>query len=94
MPTFSISLSKRSAKFLKTIHPRHAKQLKIKLLGLKTVPFPQDTKKLVGYPFYRVDVGEFRIVYKATDNILYINSIGKHNDNDVYKRLKRLSEKT
>lgn len=94
MRTFSISLSKRSAKFLKTVHPRHAKQLKVKLLKLRTVPFPQDAKKLVGYPFFRVDVGEFRIVYKVADNILYITLIGKRNDDDVYKRLKRLSEQT
>lgn len=92
MAVFSIELSKRSVKFLKAIHPRHAKQLKVKILSLKSEPFPQDAKKLVGYPFHRVDAGEFRIIYKVDDKTVYITLIGKRNDDDVYRRLKRLSD--
>ena len=92
MTALSIVLSKRSIKFLKAIHPRHAKQLKVRILSLKAEPFPHDSKNLVGHPFHRVDAGEFRIVYKVDAEIIYITLVGKRNDDDVYKRLRRLSD--
>ena len=85
-----LNLSKRSKDFLKSIHPRHATQLKVKILNLKSEPFPHDTKPLTGYDFHRVDVGEFRIIYKVEENTLYVPLIGKRNDAEVYKKLKRL----
>jgi mRNA interferase RelE/StbE len=49
----------------------------------------QDAVKLQGYPFYRVDSGEYRIIYFVEKNILNIKIIGKRNDDEVYKRLQR-----
>ena len=83
-------LSKHSQKFLTDIHPRHAKQIKSKLLELKNDPHPQDSKQLVGYDYFRADIGEFRIIYKVEDDKLYITLIGKRNDDEVYKKFKRL----
>jgi mRNA interferase RelE/StbE len=86
-----IRLSKHSQKFLTSVHPRHAIQLRSKILSLKDNPYPQDSKQLINYDYFRVDAGEYRIVYKLTDNILFIVLIGKRNDDEIYKKLKRIS---
>ncbi|MDO9509226.1 MAG: hypothetical protein Q7I97_07830 [Thermovirgaceae bacterium] len=43
-----------------------------------------------GSPFFRVDSGEYRIVYRFDDEVLYVSVIGKRNDGDVYKKAKRV----
>lgn len=84
-----IQLTKKAQKFLKRVLPKHARQLKEKIQALQHNPQPNDSKQLIGYSFYRVDVGEYRIIYRVEQAILFIFLIGKRNDNDVYKRIKR-----
>jgi mRNA-degrading endonuclease RelE of RelBE toxin-antitoxin system len=28
-------------------------------------PFPPDSRRLVGFPYHRADIGEYRIVYRV-----------------------------
>jgi mRNA interferase RelE/StbE len=47
----------------------------------------------VGYTdFFRVDVGEYRIIYKIheAENMVLMPIIGKRNDGEVYKKFKRM----
>lgn len=86
-----IEISKRAAKFLSKIPPKQARQLATKLQELRTHPEPHDSQALKGFaPLRRADVGEYRIVYLAEADILKIALIGKRNDDEIYKRLKRL----
>ncbi|MFN9174042.1 MAG: type II toxin-antitoxin system RelE family toxin [Synechocystis sp.] len=79
--------------FLQGLQPKIAAQIAKKVLSLNLDPFPADHKALKGYPgYYRVDSGEFRIVYShnpKTDT-LEIILVDKRNDDEVYKKLKRL----
>ena len=43
----------------------------------------------MGYEYRRADVGEYRIVYRFDRDFIYVALIGKRNDSDIYKRLKR-----
>ena len=86
----NIKLSKKSKKFIEGIQPKHARQIKAKLLELMENPYPADVKKLIDYPFFRVDSGEYRIIYSVEKEILLIFLIGKRNDSEVYKQLKRI----
>ena len=46
---------------------------------------------LEGFPnFRRADIGEYRIIYYATNELVYVALVGKRNDDDVYKRFRRL----
>ncbi|MEI8055132.1 MAG: type II toxin-antitoxin system RelE/ParE family toxin [bacterium] len=66
-------------------------QLKVKLQELQASPFPHNSKVLIGYSnYYRVSVGEYRIVYRVENNILLVPLIGKRNDDEVYKKLKQI----
>lgn len=86
-----IEISKRSAKFLSKVPPKQARQLATKLQELRTNPEPHDSQQLKGFaPLRRADVGEYRIVYVVEADILKIALIGKRNDDEVYKQLKRL----
>jgi mRNA-degrading endonuclease RelE of RelBE toxin-antitoxin system len=56
-------------------------------------PLPADYKELTGYPgYYRVDSGEYPIVYRFDPDADLVEVIlaGKRNDDEVYKQLKRL----
>jgi mRNA interferase RelE/StbE len=87
-----ISLSKNALKFLKQVPTKHGRQLAMTLESLKENPLPQDAKKLKGTSdYHRVDVGEYRVIYRIDSDkkIVIIAFIGKRNDNEVYKKFKR-----
>ena len=83
-------LGKKAREFLSKLPPKQYTQIEAKLLQLRQNPFPQDWKHLKGFEWNRVDVGEYRIIYMAQKGILDVPLIGKRNDNEVYKQLKRL----
>jgi mRNA interferase RelE/StbE len=85
-----INLSRQSAKRLKKLPDKHAKQVAIKITELTANPYPQDPLKLKGYPYHRADIGEYRIVYYVEEETLEILLIDKRNDDEVYKQLKRI----
>jgi mRNA interferase RelE/StbE len=59
-----------------------------KIFSLIDNPKPQDYKALQGYSdYYRVDQGEFRIVYEIRSEEIYIVRVGKRNDDEVYQNL-------
>ena len=84
-----VNLSHQSAKFIKKLSTKHARQVATKITELRSNPYPQDSLKLKGYSYQRTDVGEYRIVYQVEAEILEILLIGKRNDDEVYKQLKR-----
>lgn len=79
--------------FLQGLQPKISAQIAKKVLSLNLDPFPPDHKALKGYPgYYRVDSGEFRVVYtyKSETDTVEIILVEKRNDDEVYKKLKRL----
>ncbi len=86
-------LSKQAGKALLALiksQPKHARQISARIEEMRLMPYPSDSKKLQGYDdFYRVDVGEMRIIYSITHEFLNVEIIGKRNDSEVYKLLKR-----
>lgn len=79
--------------FLKGLQPKIAAQIAKKTLSLNIDPLPTDSKQLKGYPnYYRVDSGEYRIVYRyqPEKDLVEVILVGKRNDDEVYKQLQRL----
>lgn len=81
----------KAKKFISKIPTKHAKQILAKIQLLEIDPKPQDSKLLRGYNgiYLRVDSGEYRIIYRFTEEDLFIALIGKRNDDEIYKLLKR-----
>ena len=79
-------LSRAAKKFIENLINKHAKQIVIKIKELSDSIDAIDSKKLKGSKenYYRVDVGEYRIIYRYKKEILIIILIGKRNDNEIY----------
>ena len=78
-------------KFIKkhqTSNPVLIKKIGVILVDLLKNPLPNAHKKLVGYPFYRIRLGDHRIIYKFDDQTLYVALIAKRDK--VYNFLNKL----
>jgi mRNA interferase RelE/StbE len=77
-------------KALRNLPPKHCKQVVLAIFSLLEDATPHDSASLIGYaPWRRIDVGEYRVVYRFDQDALYVSLIGKRNDDEVYKRLRR-----
>jgi mRNA interferase RelE/StbE len=85
---YNLRIKKSVHKQLLNLQPKFFKQVMSKILSLTDNPRPQDYKVLRGYAdYYRVDQGEFRIVYEIRSEEIYIVRVGKRNDDEVYQNL-------
>ena len=85
-----LDLTKAAGRFLKKLPAKQFRQIVTTIFRLREQPEPHDAKQLVGYPEYlRVDIGEYRIVYRIDGDTVIICVIGKRNDSEVYKRFVR-----
>jgi len=72
--------------------PKQFKQVMVKALSLQREPWPQDARLLRGFSgVWRVDQGEYRLAYSVDkdETLVTVWAIGKRNDEEVYKLLKR-----
>jgi mRNA interferase RelE/StbE len=84
-----IQLHKQATKFIANIPPKQQRQIAVALLSLQDNVRPKDSKKLHGYDYFRIDCGEYRIIYNHDEVVVFVYIIGKRNDGDVYRKLQR-----
>jgi mRNA interferase RelE/StbE len=86
-----LSISKDARKFIDTLAPKQAAQISKKIFDLCFDPSPNDSIDLKGQMkgYRRADTGEFRIIYRIGEGIVYIHDVGKRNDGDVYRKARR-----
>lgn len=88
-----IDLKPKAKKFIESLPSKHKRQVKDRILSLQDNPTPHDAKKLMGYENYtRVDIGEYRIIYRHEhkNNMVIVVLVGKRNDDEVYRIAKRI----
>lgn len=90
--TRTFDLTKEAAKSLLELPAKQCRQVFKAVLGLSENPEPHDSQALKGdqykaWGLRRVDVGEYRVIYRYTDSTVEILLIGKRNDGEVYKTL-------
>ncbi len=77
-------------KELKNLPTKHFRQVTLAVLGLLENATPHDSASLVGHPSWRrIDVGEYRVIYHFDADTVYVTLVGKRNDAEVYKLLRR-----
>jgi mRNA interferase RelE/StbE len=87
---YKLDLTKAVGKFLQKLPAKQFRQIVTTVFLLMKQPEPHDSKHLIGYPEYRrVDIGEYRIIYRVDDDTVKICVIGKRNDSEAYMRFKR-----
>lgn len=87
-----LNLTHAALAFLADLPAKQYRQVVNALFGLLKNPTPQDSSPLKGYPYRRVDVGEYRIVYQVQNADLQVLVVGKRNDDDAYRKLARLNK--
>lgn len=90
-----LMLSKRAEKFLRSLPPKQFRQVTLSLLDLLTNSHPHDSAPLHGARRgeHRVDVGEYRLIYRLENDVVRALVIGKRNDDAVYREWERISER-
>ena len=86
-------ITRDAEKTMDKMPDKHFCQVYDAIEALRVDPEPGDSKELasnVTPKRRRKDIGEYRIVYWYDDDALYIDVVGKRNDNDVYKKAKRM----
>ena len=86
---YKLDVTKEVLEFVEALDPKRFKQVFNKTLSLLENPYPNDSKKLMGYEYYRADIGEYRIIYRVDKDTVRIALIGKRNDDEVYKQFER-----
>lgn len=87
----SIILSKDATCFIKALPVKHARQIALKIKSIERREDLSNCKLLKGEgdKYYRVAVGEYRIIYQWKNDDVYIFLIGKRNDDEIYRIFER-----
>ncbi len=85
-----LDITKQVLKFFRSLPAKQYRQVFNKVLALMEDPEPPDSSLLIGYPYRRADIGEYRIVYRIEEDCLKVALIGKRNDDEVYRQFKNL----
>ena len=87
---YSLIIAKTAEKELLKLQPKFYKQIASKIFSLQSNCQPHDCKALEGYENgYRVDQGEYRILYTIDEESksIQVFRVGKRNDGEVYRNL-------
>lgn len=79
-----LDLSRQASKALKGLPAKHARQIAVRITALRHDPEPHDSRQMKGKDaaFRRVDVGEYRVIYRLAG--------GERNDSEVYRHFERM----
>jgi mRNA interferase RelE/StbE len=83
---FTVKLNVESSKAFSELGKHDKSQISKKLLQLEDNPY-KDAKKLKGREYWRVKVGDFRIIYTIDKGILLVLVIKIGPRKDIYKHL-------
>lgn len=86
----NLELTNDARSFLQDLPSKQYKQVVGKIFELQRNPYLQDAKHLSGLQGYRrITSGEFRIVYTVIGETIRIALVGKRNDDEIYRILRR-----
>ena len=85
---YKVELKRSAAKALKKIPKSDQRRIRDKIDSLsEDLPEPATTKMKGDNPFYRIRVGDYRIIYEIDGDILVIMVLKIGHRQEVYKRL-------
>jgi len=88
---YRIEVTPRARKDLKALSMRERQRVADEIDALKDNPRPQSCKKLKGREdFYRIRVGDYRVVYRIEDKVLLILIVRIGDRKEIYEIIRRL----
>ncbi len=87
MTLYELQIGKKTLKFLARLPEKHFLQIQRRILELAQNPRPHDSEQMRGSRYFRLDQGEYRVVYDIQKEVLVILiiKVGKRNDGEVYR---------
>jgi mRNA interferase RelE/StbE len=85
----TLQLHQSVLKELDSLQAKQYRQVVSATLDLLKNPQPHYSQALSGSEYSRITVGEYRVIYRATDTTIYVLAFGKRNDDAIYKLLER-----
>ena len=86
-----IEVTPRARKDLRALPKREGQRIAEQIDTLKNDPRPTGCKKLKGREdFYRIRVGDYRVVYQIEDEILLILIVRVGDRKEIYEIIRRL----
>ncbi len=86
----SVRLNRAAAKSLSRLSNRAQAQIAERILGLSVDATPHDSRPLKGFAgWHRIDVGEYRVIYRIEDDEVFVAILGPRNDDRVYREFAR-----
>lgn len=83
-------LNRAAAKSLSRLSSRAQAQVSERILALSTDATPHDSRPLKGYAgWLRIDVGEYRVIYRIEGDEVFVAILGPRNDDRVYREFAR-----
>jgi len=76
-------------KDLEDLPAKQYRQVVSTIFDLLKEPHPHYAKPLKGSPYWRITVGEYRVIYRADEEAIYVSAFGKRNDDAVYRVVER-----
>ena len=84
MQIYKIEFQKAARKFLE----KQDKKQRLRLYkAIYKLPYGNDIKHLIGTNFYRLRVGDYRVLYEINNGICLITIINIDNRGQIYKKL-------
>ena len=75
MGKYEIAIKPSVLKDVRNIPSRDLKRINVAILSLADDPRPHGCVKLTGEEFYRIRVGDYRVVYEIADRVLVVTVI-------------------
>lgn len=85
MSNFQVEISPAARKSMKSIQRKDLQKIQVAIELLSVNPRPPASKQLVNSPYFRVRVGDYRILYEIVRAQLRILVIEIGHRKDVYK---------
>ena len=88
---YRIEVTPRALKDLRALPKKERQRIAEQIDALKTDPRPTGCKKLKGREdFYRIRVGDYRVVYQIEDEVLLILIVRVGDRKEIYEIIRRL----
>jgi mRNA interferase RelE/StbE len=85
-----LQMHNNARKFIEKLDAKQSRQVSLRVFELMHQPSPHDMRHLHGYPdHFRIDAGEFRVVYLVEGDTVNVKAINRRNDDAVYRELRR-----
>jgi mRNA interferase RelE/StbE len=83
----TLAFDAEALKGVSDLPAKQYRQVVSAIFDLLKEPQPHYAEKLKGYPYFRLAVGEFRVVYRFDAASVSVLVFGKRNDGEIYRVL-------